>query len=327
METRGNFDLTLLYISHVTGYMVGWTVFALAIVAAIITPLILWKDRLLVFFAASLLLSPFLFDMLAMYQGSAIVQVPELPPFDNVFFNERYGINFYPFALAVIAVLAATLYRASWRKHVLFVPAGFFASAVVMMIASIGTFTLMNDALASEYDVFQRSRQISPEAHYTTGIALKEKYDGGNVLITRALLNEVVVQSDVPMKNFITEANEFYYDQANEYPWLYARYVVMFSRDIEIGDWFTEREAISSKWLYDDRFDYYYEQIHDTKIVDLYRLRESRVRALAHDYNISPEQIPSLDRNAPSWEVEDSHEQLAAVFDEEIQAPPIAQNN
>ena len=313
--TKHNPDVAFLYLTHTAAHMIGWVMVILGWMAFILAPLVVRRDILLNVFTVLLLLSPFMFDLLALVQGSAVIQIPELPPYNQEFFNERYGVTFLLFAVTSIGIAVAGLLRQFKQISWYFVPAGVLISAVVLMVAANGTLTLLKDTAFTCgddcYHTVQNSRQVSPESHTYLAKAIEREYDGGNILITRALHNEVVVKAGVPLKNYVVEGNQYYYEQAIDYPWLFARWVVMYSDDINTLAWYLEREEVAKRWAGNDEFNYYYERVFDSNHVDLYRVREARVREYAFQAGIKDESLPSLERGGPGeWDVEHTYREL-----------------
>ena len=307
LPTKHSIDISLLYLVHAGGHMIGWTLLVIAWVSFLCAAIFVHRDRMLFVAVAMILASPFLFDWLAMIQGSVIIQLPELPPEESLFFNERYGVYLIAFAAVIPSVVAAAVYQAFSGLRWYTVPVGMFAAGLVMMVALNGSLTLLKDVACDGcFDVIKKSRQVSPPSHGPLAEALRKEYDGGNILITRALHNQVVVESGIPLQHYVTEANEFYYDQAVAYPWLFARYVVMYSDDINTGNWYIQRERVSREWAGSPQFDYYYEQIYTSGEADLFKLRDARVHEFAYEHGIDTEDIPSLKREDPNteWDVQ-----------------------
>jgi hypothetical protein len=130
---------------------------------------------------------------------------------------------------------------------------------------------------------------------------LKREYDYGKILITRALHNFTVVDAGLDLDQYILESNYQYFDEALARPWLFTRWVVMYTPDPPVGEWRRENEVVSRRWGESGQFKVYYELVHANDTERLYRLREERVAHLARVYGLSPTDIPSL-RKDGAWE-------------------------
>lgn len=315
LPAQGNLINATIYMGAAAKEMLGLAPLATILVGFVFLLVTLIERRLLIFSVIGILLSPFLFDILAGYQGSAVIYMPYLPPYADGFFNARYGLFLAAAAVVIPAIAAAliarTFYDAKNALPVHLLPALY---VFIFVAVSIGTFAT-TAACSTCFTVVQNSQQASPPDHAPAAAALSEAYDGGYILMTRALHNEVAVRAGIPLRNYILEANEHYYNRAVETPWWYARYVVMFNPNERVHQpWQRENEHISKMWADSDEFERFYEQIYISDAEAVYKLRESVLQEHVLARSIPADAVPALQNGTPRWDVEGTHAQIEAAL-------------
>jgi hypothetical protein len=311
LPTKGDALEALRYMMHASIHVLGVLPLALAAVSVVLVPL-LGRDRWKLALAAFILMAtPFVFDILALYQGSAIIYLPELPPFSGQYFNVRYALFAIGLVVVAPALLGAYLLRSSWYSAWTRMTGAAAAGVLIAVIVLQSIVVFASGACANCFELVTESRQSSPTAHARAGRVLAHEYDGGRILMTRALQNAVAVESGIPLKSFILEANEHYYDQVLGAPWLYARWVVMFNTHYDTPQtWFDRNELVSLIWGRSEDFDRFYELVYQNEHERIYRLRDDVVRAEIASLGLPVDQVPSLDNMVGPWNVKLAHEEL-----------------
>lgn len=308
-----DWSMSLYYLLRASMDMLSSTLVFLAFVSLAIVALFERERRSLMLAIALIFFSPFFFDLLALQMGSIIIYIIDLPPF-GIVFNERYGLNWI-FVAAVFPPLAAVALYNFFAKRRITWPVGAILASVIGIIMLTSVWTQFRAVACSEcFTIIRTSWLSSKPWRRDLPTELNEKYDGGLVLVTRAFFNETVVLSGVPMKNYIHEATEHYYEQALDKPWLFARWVVMFNPDDpSIPNWEAGNEKVSELWAYSDEFHEMYELVYEGHTDRLYRLRDEKILAYARHYNLDESEIPSLSGNPSlTWDIENTYDDLSA---------------
>jgi hypothetical protein len=168
----------------------------------------------------SAFLSVIVFNILALYFGFSIVNVPELHwnPSGNAagtLFNARYGI----LALPMVAVGVGLLSSVKHRRRA--------ALVVISIIVLVGVQTVMMYK-AGIITVEDGTKGSSAFVNGDIAGALKEKVGSDQtVLLSTSSFNAVAFQSDLPLRQFIHEGVSTEWKDAIANPDLHAQWVVM----------------------------------------------------------------------------------------------------
>lgn len=141
------------------------------------------------------------------------------------------------------------------------------------------------------FSLIRKEWQVSPEKaqdQKELAAALRGNYDGGKILITRASHDFMTFAAGLPLKSYILESNYQYYNQALDTPWVFARWVVMYSPEIDEYDWSKRNEHVSMRWTDSELFLENFELVFENQSDRLYKLREDVVRERAEKHNIPP---------------------------------------
>lgn len=302
---EGNVISSLQYFLHASYHMIGRIQVLVALLAFV--ALIFLFPKFEIISIALLLSSPLLFDVASLYQGSIVLYVTELPPF-NWFYNERYGlywIGFTVFVSAVLGGLALKSIKHAWEDRMLlttlfFLPLVGLAIGFLIQVAFFDQYVVIQQA--AEKNTLQRESQLAAADF------LRNNYDSGKVFITRATHDILTVHAGISIKNFIFESNYRYFDQTLERPWLFARWVVMLNSknkdDPYLLDWVRQNERISQVWGNSDQFRRFYALAFGNKFVEIYRLNEAEVKRYASLRGMDPARIPSLNPSIATWDPE-----------------------
>lgn len=318
LPTAGDVGMSLLYLIEASKYLLGGFLVSLSLLGFIyLLASLLFDKRLFPFFGISaVLLSPFFFDIFALTQGTAILYVDTLPPFDG-YFNERYGIYWLGFAVIVPMFMIELLNERIRAKFATLKN----TAAILLVSFVVGTNAafLGNTVFADNFATLAASSQGTlPGDQRELGHVLGENYDEGKILITRGLQNYVTVEAGIPLKNYLLESNFLFYENAIEAPWFFAKWVVMYNPEIEgIEEWRRAHERVSQVWADSSEFEQYYTLVFENGSERLYRLKEDEVLRVARTFGIDTKMIPSLNSDIHRWNLEYAEEEILAHMKEE----------
>lgn len=314
---EGNLLMSVVYMSAAASEILGTLSLLTAILSFLLLCFTLKKQRLLILSVIAILGSPFIFDVMASYQGSAVIYLPYLPPYQDGYFNVRYGLllaavlNVLP---ALVAAQLAKVYRGanSWS------PVHLILALYIVIFTVVGLGSHIEKVGCPDcFAVIQKSNQISPAYHKEAAEALRLNYDGGYILMTRALHNEIAVRAEIPLSHYILEANEHYYGRTLEAPWWFARYVVMFNPNDNIHQaWQQQNEIVSRTWSKNSTFHYYYDQIYLSEGTAVYKINEKILKEKALRNDIPLASIPSLQTENNHWDVEETYKIISQALAE-----------
>lgn len=325
--SKGSPVISFDYLVYASFYMLGKPQVALVALSLF---LLFFFPSLEVVAVFLILFSPFLFDWLALWRGDAIIYLPDLPPHAK-FLNERYGL-YWIAASIFLPIVVASLLSSRLKNHVSLNDLGrLLKLGVPISLFALGLIFFYQTVLFDDFKVVRISGENYDREHEVALTEeLREKYDYGKVLKTRALYNYLSVNSGLPLDAYIQETNYQYYQQTLERPWLFARYVIMFNPSPEnhlANEWTRQNEEISLRWGNSQTFLNYYDLIYENDVDRLYVLKEEAVREYAKIHALDPEKIPSLNPLLARWEPETIYEEmngakLARTYENNI---PLAQ--
>ncbi len=155
-------------------------------------------------------LTPFAFNILALYAGQSAMNVLQAP-INPGLFNIRYGIMMLPGIAVLLGIVAGKI------KHLWLV-------ILVLLIVQSGLFykaghpiTLIDglNGLENTYYTVEASQW------------LVDNYEGGLILTSLASHDAFVARAHIPMKNYIHEGNAGYWDEALKYPSRNIEYIAL----------------------------------------------------------------------------------------------------
>lgn len=188
-----------------------------AILAFIAMPLF-WFDKRIsgsLRLAATALMAPFFFNVLALYLGQSVLFVQGLN--GNTWFNVRYGLMMVPSIAVFIGYL---VYRLSAIRYVL-----------IALILFVSFFSLVNrDAVTIDDAVFGASgKNVTQVSGWLRNHALDQD---GFVLISVASHDAIIFSSGLEMSRFIHEGDGQYWTLATAHPARWARWIIMRTNDL-----------------------------------------------------------------------------------------------
>lgn len=214
LATKGDVLLSLKIYIYAMIYNSG----VFATVLAVIGGIFFWLDKkipLQVRIASLALLSPFVFNVLALYLGHSVLFVQGLS--GNSWFNVRYGIMMMPSIAVLVGYLVHRLNALRW------VIVGLLLFSTSIAIVNQDAVTI-DDARygSSGKNVSEVSGWLRDNATYTEGF----------VLISAASHDAIIFSSGMPMERFIHEGTGLYWDKATTKPDKWARWIIMRTNDM-----------------------------------------------------------------------------------------------
>lgn len=215
--TKGNIVNSVLAYGYAMLHNIGQYVLVFALIGIIVTFLFV-KNQMnalkKVLFLA-LLASPIIFNVIALFLGFSILNVPELNwnPSGSLagqWFNVRYGLLALPFAAVLIGLFA------SWRKLAIII------SIVMIAIQAVSTYsqgiiTITDGTIGSS----------SYRNHDTAEALQKNVKPNDTVLMSLSVFNPVAFDSRVQLKQIIHEGVSKQWKKALQKPDNYADWVVV----------------------------------------------------------------------------------------------------
>ncbi len=212
--TKGNPILAAITYSEAAMLNIGLVISGVTVIGVL---LFLANIRSRKFIVPLIFLSPYAFNILALYLGHSVIWIPNLPPYLKTFFNVRYGI------LCIGAAVFFSGYLAS--KHAIL--KGFVALAIIAQ--TILFYSLLPGR--TEHLSFVTLRDTVASINTPTQQAtkwLRENYKGGLILISSASSESFIFNTGIHMNKYITEGTGNYYKESLVKPSKYANYVVFF---------------------------------------------------------------------------------------------------
>lgn len=209
LPTEGNLFNTLYYYFWAMVDNNGMILLLMAVACLLILPFIIKQKRYLVVILA--VLSPIIFNIIALYEGQSAMNVPQALSNPGMF-NIRYGLM----ALPAIAVIIGIICSHNFLRHVVLV---LFIFQGYLFIRA-GTPVSLADGLHGLNDTY-----------YTVEASkwLRENYKGGLILTSLASHDAFVNRAQIPMKNYIHEGTRENWTEALRWPGDTVQYIAALS--------------------------------------------------------------------------------------------------
>ncbi len=164
--------------------------------------------------SSSALMTPFIFNILALYFGFSVLFIQGLS--GNTWFNVRYGVMMVP----TIAILVGYLIDKIKDFRVIIIG--------LLLFATFFSYTNFDAVTIDDARVGSSQKNVSEVAGWLRANAKDKK---GFVLISAASHDAIIFSSGLPMKRFIHEGTGAYWDSATSGPEHWARWIVMRTYD------------------------------------------------------------------------------------------------
>ena len=204
-----------------------------------------------------LLASPIVFNILALFLGFSILNLPELnwnpsgSP-EGYWFNVRYGILALPFVAVLIGLFAG------WRRLAMLI-------AVEVLILQSYMFTTGEVITVTDGTKGSSAYRNAPIARELSEIVAPNE----TVLMSVSFFNPVAFDSGLQLRQFVHEGVSKKWKKALENPAVYAQWIVMSSTN----DGEPVRKALLVKK--NETFLNYYEEVYSDNEATVYRLKDN----------------------------------------------------
>lgn len=164
--------------------------------------------------AASALLAPLVFNIIALYFGHSVLFIQGIS--GDTWFNVRYGIMLLP----SLAIFSGFLFdRIKAFRALIF---GLFLFSAVIHLATGDAVTIDDGRVGSS------QKNVSEVSGWLQEHAQDEE---GYVLVSAASHDAIIFSSGLPMKRFIHEGTGAYWESATTTPDHWARWIIMRTHD------------------------------------------------------------------------------------------------
>lgn len=300
LATKFNLLISIKYLIHASYYMLGKPLVIISL-ACFPLMLILSKNRLRDISIAIILFSPFIFTIYSLYKGSIYIVLPEFAQ-NHVFINERYGLNWIGFAIIIPFMFFYYMQKRISLRLIANIFRYIINPAFIIFIITFAFYQLYDVSFIKNFDFIQNNINRPTLEQEEVASYLKKNYDFGKIFNIRADNLGLLIESGIPLKNYLYEGNYLYYDQAIKEPWFFARWVIMFnSTKGKEYKWASEREPIFKNWGNSELFDKYYELVLINDYKRLYKIREDS-RAKFEEAGFDSSEIPSINSSIQNWD-------------------------
>jgi len=260
--TKGNF----LFSAKIYYFAVYYCIGLITVVAAILGATLISLDKKLSLkirmAALVLLISPVVFNVLALYLGHSVVFIEGLS--GKSWFNVRYGVM----ALPAAAVFSAYLIdKSKQMKYVL--------TAVFVAVIGYSVLTLDSAVTIADAKYGSSGRDVSQVAGWLKN-DIKDDHQS-RVLIAAASHDALIFSSGLPMKQIIHEGTGPFWESATQTPDKWAKYIVMRTYDTNDSAWNSLKD---NKYALEK-----YEIAYKGIFADIYKLRPEYESHLANDFS------------------------------------------
>lgn len=255
LATKGNLLFSIKIYLYALAYNSNTFILFLGAIGAVV----FWLDKKIktsIKIAATALLAPLIFNILALYMGQSVLFIQGLS--GNTWFNARYGIMLMPSLAVFIGYL---VYRADKLKYVLI---GLMAFVLFFSFANFDAVTIDDARVGSS------QKNVSEVSGW---LASNTKEKEGFVLISAASHDAIIFSSGLPMSKFIHEGTGKYWESATVAPDRWARWIVMRTNDLNDSTF----KLVSKTKAYREGD---YALVNHYPFADIYEIREGLVKNL-----------------------------------------------
>lgn len=172
------------------------------------------------FYIFILFFVPFIFNVTTLFMGQSVIFIPHITPvsFEWRLFNVRYGLMMVPISSLFFAYMFLKVKNGG--KLVL---VGLLVLQIFLYIVGYSPIISLADG----------TQGLSSAKRPNAERWLKEKYDGGLVLMDDYARTVSIVRTNIPMQQIIYIGNKPYWEESLREPDKYARWIVM-QKDDEV---------------------------------------------------------------------------------------------
>ncbi len=247
LPTKGSWTLSLITYVYAVAFNAGAFTALMGAVGAV--ALFSYKKlSVSTRLAVSALLSPFIFNVVALYFGHSVLFIQGIV--SGTWFNVRYGVIMVP---AIAIFIGFLIQRARNFRYVIL---GLIIFVTVFQLISRDAVTIDDARVgSSQKNVTEVSGWLSENA----------KNNDGFVLIAVASHDAIIFSSGLPMKKFIHEGTGRYWELATTDPSHWAKWIIMRTGDESDGTW---RAVSKTKELSK------YDLVEKYPFADIYQLKD-----------------------------------------------------
>jgi hypothetical protein len=202
LPTQGNIFLASFYYVWAIIENNGFYITIAALLASFFVPLMLKQKRHMLVLLA--VLSPIMFNVIALYLGQSAINIPEAPQNPGLF-NIRYGLMALPWIAVVLGVISSNKYARILVVALIYLQSYIFIQQGIPITLIDG----MN-GLENTYYTVEASQWLA------------NNYHGGYILTSLASHDAFVARTGLPMKYYIHEGTRDYWNNALQNPSLPA---------------------------------------------------------------------------------------------------------
>ena len=307
--TKHDLVASLIYMLHASFYMLSKPLVYLSLGSFAVFAALSSK-RFHSLAILGILFSPFFFIATTLFTGTGSIAVADLAPY-NFFSNERYSLTWIGFVILtpILVVSVINYYFSRSGKSWSFATGRIIRNTMALGLVVIGVTQLYTVSYAQKFAVIKENINSPLPSQMAVTNYLQKNYDFGKILITKADNDPILAQSNVPLKDYIYEGNYKYFEQTNDEPWLFARYVIMHNPSDDDA-WSTQNEAVMRKWGNNQQFLAYYDLVLENSQRRVYKINEAKVRAMAAANHLDSGQIPSINNNIAWWDPTDIYAKI-----------------
>jgi len=214
LSTKKDLLLSLKVYSYALAYNTGMIPLIIGIFGSVFVffdKKLNWASKL----TLSILWSPFIFNVLALYLGFSVLFVQGIS--GNTWFNVRYGILMLP----SIAIFIG--YFIDRTKYYRYLAIGLLVFVTLFSFANRDAVTIDDARVgSSQKNVSQVADWLGSHAKNTPGF----------ILISAASHDAIIFSSGLPMSKFIHEGTGAYWLSATKNPDRWARWIIMRTNDV-----------------------------------------------------------------------------------------------
>lgn len=251
--TKGNVGFSLYVYLAATIYNIGLFPSLLALFGAFIfcfDKKISTRAKIV----ATTLISPFIFNVLALFLGHSVLFLPDI--IGDGWFNVRYGIMLIPAVAISIGYLVDRLKSLRW------------VIVSLLLFVTFFSFTSWDAVTIDDAKAGSSQKNVSEVSGWLAEHAGSKE---GFILISAASHDAIIFSSGLQMKRFIHEGTGRYWENATTMPDRWARWIIMRTNDDTDQ---TFRLVNESGQLYK------YTLVHEFPFADIYELKEEYLPTL-----------------------------------------------
>ncbi|HUQ85830.1 MAG TPA: hypothetical protein VM077_05895 [Candidatus Limnocylindrales bacterium] len=254
LTTKGNIAYSIQSYLYAVVFNSDFITFAFSIVGGAM----LWLDKRIekpIRYASLALLSPLLFNVIALVLGHSVLFVQGLG--GNSWFNVRYGLTLVP----TIAIFVGYLvFRARTYRFL-----------ILGLILFVSMFGYINQEVVTLDDarIGLGGKNVTEVSSYLRDYAANKD---GFVLLSVAKHDAIIFSSGLPMTRFIHEGTGDYWDLATVHPDRWARWIVLRTND--------ENDLTTKLVKHKKSFKDKYVRVRDFPFAEVYELKEEYVKNL-----------------------------------------------